>query len=143
MPKGIRCAFVTQPCGAGRSSRNRLTSRSSSKGCTGTSNKTPTLQRFFLGLTGRRHAARARRATAADLQHDAIDARVFSGIHFRNADEVAIAMGAQVANWALDHHFAPANRTYQRCEPGGTRPPPGSGVELSASLGRDPPKTGY
>src|SRR5918995_6580087 len=61
MPKGIRCAFVTQPCGAGRSSRNRLTSRSSSKGSTGTSNKTPTLQRFFLGTTGRRHAARARR----------------------------------------------------------------------------------
>jgi hypothetical protein len=46
---------------------------------------------------------------AADIQHDAIDARVFSGIHFRTADEVAIAMGAQVANWALDHHFAPAN----------------------------------
>jgi hypothetical protein len=45
---------------------------------------------------------------AADIQHDAIDARVFSGIHFRTADEVAIVMGAQVANWALDHHFAPA-----------------------------------
>jgi hypothetical protein len=45
---------------------------------------------------------------AADIQHDAIDARVFSGIHFRTADEVAIAMGTQVANWALDHHFAPA-----------------------------------
>jgi hypothetical protein len=81
MSKGIRRAFVTQPCGAGRSSRNRLTSRSSSKGSTGTSNKTPTLQRFFLGLTGRRHAA----------------------------DGVAIAIGAQVANWALDDHFAPAN----------------------------------
>jgi hypothetical protein len=48
-------------------------------------------------------------AIAADLQHDAIDARVFSGIHSRTADEVAIAIGAQVANWALDHHFAPAN----------------------------------
>jgi hypothetical protein len=46
---------------------------------------------------------------AADIQHDAVDARVFSGIHFRTADEVAIAMGTQVANWALDHHFAPAN----------------------------------
>jgi hypothetical protein len=46
---------------------------------------------------------------AADIQHDAIDARVFSGIHFRTADEVAFAMGTQVANWALDHHFAPAN----------------------------------
>jgi hypothetical protein len=46
---------------------------------------------------------------AADIQEDAIDARVFSGIHFRTADEVAIVMGTQVANWALDHHFAPAN----------------------------------
>jgi hypothetical protein len=46
---------------------------------------------------------------AADIQQDAIDARVFSGIHFRTADEVAIVMGTQVANWAIDHHFAPAN----------------------------------
>jgi hypothetical protein len=46
---------------------------------------------------------------AADIQQDAIDARVYSGIHFRTADEVSIVMGTQVANWALDHHFAPAN----------------------------------
>jgi hypothetical protein len=46
---------------------------------------------------------------AADIQQDATDARVFSGIHFRTADEVAIVMGTQVANWALEHHFAPAN----------------------------------
>jgi hypothetical protein len=46
---------------------------------------------------------------AADIQQDAIDARVFSGIHFRTADEVAIVMGTQVANWALDHHFTPAD----------------------------------
>jgi hypothetical protein len=45
--------------------------------------------------------------SAADIQRDAIDARVFSGIHFRTADEVAIAMGTQVASWALDHHSAP------------------------------------
>jgi hypothetical protein len=45
---------------------------------------------------------------AADIQRDAIDARVFSGIHFRTADAVAIVMGTQVANWALDHHFGPA-----------------------------------
>ena len=42
-----------------------------------------------------------------DEQSDGVDARVWSGIHFRTADEIAIAMGAQVANWALDHHFAP------------------------------------
>jgi len=46
---------------------------------------------------------------AADIQHDAVDARVFSGIHFRTADEVSIAIGAQVANRTLDHYFAPAN----------------------------------
>ena len=46
---------------------------------------------------------------AADIQHDAVDARVFSGIHFRTADAVAVAMGTQVANWALDHHFAPTD----------------------------------
>jgi hypothetical protein len=45
---------------------------------------------------------------AADIRRDAVDARVFSGIHFRTADEVAFVMGTQVANWALDHHFAPA-----------------------------------
>ena len=45
---------------------------------------------------------------AADIQQDAIDARVYSGIHFRTADEVAIVMGTQIANWALDHYFAPA-----------------------------------
>ena len=45
---------------------------------------------------------------AADIQHDAIDARVFSGIHFRTADEVGATTGTQVAYWALDHYFAPA-----------------------------------
>jgi hypothetical protein len=46
---------------------------------------------------------------AADIQQDAVDARVFSGIHFRTADEASNVIGTQVANWALDHHFAPAN----------------------------------
>ena len=47
--------------------------------------------------------------SAAEIQRDAVDARVFSGIHFRTADAVAIEMGAQVANWALDHYFAPTD----------------------------------
>jgi hypothetical protein len=46
---------------------------------------------------------------AVDIQHDSVDARVFSGIHFRTADAASITIGTQVANWALDHHFAPAN----------------------------------
>jgi len=46
-------------------------------------------------------------ATAADLNAEAIDARVWSGIHFRTADVVASQMGTQVADWALDHYFQP------------------------------------
>ena len=45
---------------------------------------------------------------AEDLRQDAVDSRVWSGIHFRRADEVAFEMGTQVGNWALDHYFAPA-----------------------------------
>lgn len=45
--------------------------------------------------------------SAAVMQQDVIDARVWSGIHFRTADEVGAAMGVQVGNWALDHYFAP------------------------------------
>jgi hypothetical protein len=44
---------------------------------------------------------------AATIQQDAVDACVWSGIHFRTADEVGCAMGVQVANWVLDHHFEP------------------------------------
>jgi hypothetical protein len=44
---------------------------------------------------------------AGVLQRDAVDARVWSGSHFRTADAVSIAIGAQVANWTLDHYFAP------------------------------------
>ena len=44
-------------------------------------------------------------ATAAALNTDAIDARVWSGIHFRTADSVATQMGIQTADWALDHYF--------------------------------------
>jgi hypothetical protein len=47
--------------------------------------------------------------SAATMQQDAIDARVWSGIHFRTADEVAAAQGAQVAAFALSNYFAPAN----------------------------------
>src|SRR5262249_5120588 len=42
---------------------------------------------------------------ADDLNHDAIDARVWSGIHFRTSDEVGNAMGKKVGNWSLDHFF--------------------------------------
>jgi len=45
--------------------------------------------------------------TAEALNQDGIDGRVYLGIHFRTADEVAIDMGTQVADWALDHYFEP------------------------------------
>jgi hypothetical protein len=43
---------------------------------------------------------------AALIQGDAVNARVWSGIHFRTADEVSAAIGTKVANWTLDHYFA-------------------------------------
>ncbi len=46
---------------------------------------------------------------AADLNQDVIDARVWSGIHFRIADTVGIEMGKKVADWALDHYFERRN----------------------------------
>ena len=45
--------------------------------------------------------------TASALNKDGIDGRVYLGLHFRTADEVAIDMGTQVANWGLDHYFQP------------------------------------
>ena len=34
-----------------------------------------------------------------------VDARVWSGIHFRVADEAAVRIGMQVANWRQQHYF--------------------------------------
>jgi hypothetical protein len=45
--------------------------------------------------------------SASALNRDGIDGRVFLGIHFRTADEVAIDMGTSIANWGLDHYFQP------------------------------------
>jgi hypothetical protein len=42
---------------------------------------------------------------AADLNRDAINARVWSGLHFRTADVDGNAMGIRVGDWALDHYF--------------------------------------
>jgi hypothetical protein len=45
--------------------------------------------------------------SATGLNKDAIDARVWSGIHFRTADVVASQMGIKIGDWALDHYFQP------------------------------------
>ncbi len=44
---------------------------------------------------------------ASQLNQDGVDARVWSGIHFRTADVVAIEAGTQVGDWALDNYFQP------------------------------------
>jgi hypothetical protein len=46
---------------------------------------------------------------ASELNQDAVDARVWAGIHFRTADVVAIEAGTQVGDWALDNYFQPTS----------------------------------
>lgn len=48
-------------------------------------------------------------ATKAAIARQAVDARVWSGIHFRTADEVSIVIGSRVANWTLNHYFQPTD----------------------------------
>jgi hypothetical protein len=45
--------------------------------------------------------------SAEKLNRDAIDARIWSGLHFRFADTAANTIGNHVGDWALDHYFAP------------------------------------
>ena len=45
---------------------------------------------------------------ASALNRDGINGRVWLGIHFRTADEVAINMSTRIANWGLNHYFEPA-----------------------------------
>jgi hypothetical protein len=45
----------------------------------------------------------------AVLDQTAVDARVWSGIHFRTADVVSIGVGSNTANWTFDHYFAPTD----------------------------------
>jgi hypothetical protein len=47
---------------------------------------------------------------ASQLKQDAIDARVWSGIHFRTADVVGFRTGTQVGDWALDNYFQPTHK---------------------------------
>jgi hypothetical protein len=48
-------------------------------------------------------------ATKAQITQQAINARVWSGIHFRTADVVSVTIGTNVANWVLDHYFQPTD----------------------------------
>jgi hypothetical protein len=64
-----------------------------------------------LGLTISSGAAGVTRTygTTAQLYSDAVSARVWSGIHFRSADEASIIIGSSVANYTLDHYFQPTD----------------------------------
>jgi hypothetical protein len=48
-------------------------------------------------------------STKASLDSAAVDARVWSGLHFRTSDQVAIEIGTDVTNYVLDRYFAPAH----------------------------------
>ena len=43
------------------------------------------------------------------LRRDAVDARVWLGIHFRFADTAAREMGRRLTAWTLDHYFQPVH----------------------------------
>jgi hypothetical protein len=47
---------------------------------------------------------------ASQLDQDAIDARVWSGIHFRTADVVGIRAGTKIGDWAVDNYFQPTRK---------------------------------
>jgi len=53
--------------------------------------------------------ARVRVCDGGELVSAAINARVWSAIHFRTADVVAAQMGTEVWNWALDHYVRPTH----------------------------------
>lgn len=48
-------------------------------------------------------------ASKSALDGLAVEARIWSGIHFRTADMVSIGIGNNAANWTFDHYFAPAH----------------------------------
>lgn len=46
-------------------------------------------------------------ATASDLRHEIVNARIWAGLHYRNSANVGVALGKAVARYALDHYFQP------------------------------------
>jgi hypothetical protein len=44
----------------------------------------------------------------SDATDEVVDARVYSGLHFRSADEDGAKIGKQVARWRKEHFFQPA-----------------------------------
>ena len=54
-------------------------------------------------------------ANAGQAIDEVIDARVYSGIHFRNSDVVGARMGRQVAHFVLTHALRPCRGRGSRC----------------------------
>jgi hypothetical protein len=48
----------------------------------------------------------------SDASLDAVEARIYLGIHFRFADVAARTQGRQVAGWAFEHFLLPKDRHY-------------------------------
>jgi hypothetical protein len=48
-------------------------------------------------------------ATSAQIAADAVNARVWSGIHFRTADARSITTSTAIANYVLDNYFQPTD----------------------------------
>lgn len=47
--------------------------------------------------------------SANDLRNEIIDARVWGGIHYREADVTGVNLGRKVAHWTLKRYFLPEN----------------------------------
>jgi hypothetical protein len=69
-----------------------------------------TLQQFFhtdkLAWTDTNVAGRTRSFTrVSDAVEEIVDARVWSGIHFRNADEASVVIARKIARYRAKHYF--------------------------------------
>lgn len=51
--------------------------------------------------------------TFSEAVREVVDARVYSGIHFRNSDEVGVRLGQQVAHFVMTHALRPPNGTWK------------------------------
>ena len=46
----------------------------------------------------------------SDAAQEVVDVRIYQGIHFRTADEVAREQGKHVARWAFKHFLRPVDQ---------------------------------
>jgi hypothetical protein len=45
-----------------------------------------------------------------DIRNEVVEARIYEGIHFRFADEIAKKQGERIAQWAYGHYFQPVEQ---------------------------------